>query len=89
MKNIFYCLFAAALLFSCSDDENNESIRLTGNTETLQVVYADETNKPESIKFTATAAWTATVTNVTTTSNSEADEANSETNMTYIINYKN
>lgn len=73
MKKLFLCLFVAACFFSCSDDDEKESIRLTGNTETSQVVYADETNKPEGIKFTATASWTATVKNVTTTRSSEVD----------------
>lgn len=73
MKKLFLCLFVATCFFSCSDDDENESIRLTGNTETSQVVYADETNKPEGIKFTATASWTATVKNVPTTRNSEVN----------------
>lgn len=73
MKKLFLCLFVAACFFSCSDDDEKESIRLTGNTETSQVVYADETNKPEGIKFTATASWTATVKNVPTTRNSEVN----------------
>lgn len=73
MKKLFLCLFVAACFFSCSDDDEKESIRLTGNTETSQVVYADETNKPEGIKFTATASWTATVKNVTTTRSSEVN----------------
>lgn len=73
MKKLFLCLFATACFFSCSDDDKNESIRLTGNTETSQVVYADETNKPEGIRFTATAPWTATVKNATATRNSEVD----------------
>lgn len=73
MKKLFLCVFAATCFFSCSDDNENESIRLTGNTETSQIVYADETNKPEGIKFTATASWTATVKNATTTRSSEVD----------------
>lgn len=36
-------------------------------------MYADETSKPEGIKFTATAPWTAMVKNVTTTRSSEVD----------------
>lgn len=73
MKKLFLFLFVATCLFSCSDDDVNESIRLTGNTETSQVVYADETSKPDGIKFTAAAAWTATVRNVATTRSSEVD----------------
>lgn len=73
MKKIFLCLFAAACFFSCSDDDKNVSIQLTGNTETSQIIYADETSKPEGIKFTATASWTATVKDATITRNSEVD----------------
>lgn len=74
MKRLFLFLLAAACLFACSDDdEANEPIRLTGNTETSQVVYADETSKSEGIKFTAKAAWTAVVKDVTPTRSSEVD----------------
>ncbi len=73
MKKLLLSLFVTTCFFSCSDNDENKSIQLTGNTETSQVVYADETNKPEGIRFTATAPWTATVKNVTATRSSEVD----------------
>ena len=73
MKKILLCLFVAACFASCSNNDENASIQLTGNTTTSQTVYADETSKPEGIKFTATAPWTAMVKNVTTTRSSEVD----------------
>ena len=73
MKKLFLCLFAAACIVSCSDDDNNVSIQLTGDTATSQTVYADETSIPTGIKFTATAAWTAVVKNVSAVRDSEVD----------------
>ncbi len=73
MKKLFLCLFTAACLFSCSNDDEDVFIQLTGNTETSQVIYADETSKPDGIKFTATAPWTATVIDATSTRSSEVD----------------
>lgn len=73
MKKLFLCLFVASAFLSCSDNDGNESIRLTGNTATSQIVYADETHRPEGIRFTATASWTATVKNATTSRNSEVE----------------
>ena len=73
MKKIFLCLFAIACFASCSDDDEKVAIQLTGNTATSQTVYADETSKPEGIKFTATAPWTAMVKDIPTTRGSEVD----------------
>ena len=54
---------------SCSDgdDESSKTIELTGGTQTTQTVFADETTLHNGIKFTATEAWTATITEVATT----------------------
>ncbi len=41
------------------------NIELTGGTSTQQQVYADQTETPAPIRFTAKAAWTATVTDTT------------------------
>lgn len=52
---------------SCSesDDDGPKPIELTGGTETQQTVYADD-KAPAPIQFTATAPWTATVSELVT-----------------------
>lgn len=54
---------------SCGDGDDGipKTIELTGGTQTTQTVFADETVTNNDIKFTATEAWTATITEVTTT----------------------
>ncbi|MCM1300507.1 MAG: hypothetical protein NC250_03725 [Alistipes senegalensis] len=53
-------LFAAA----CSDNDGDEAVKLESGTDTKQQVFADDT-APAPIRFTAAAAWTATVTDTT------------------------
>lgn len=68
MKNIFLGFLVAIALGACSSEESEPegAIVLTGDTQTLQTIYADETQKNEGIKFTATEPWTATVTETKT-----------------------
>lgn len=64
-KNYFwasmFCLSLGLLSACSSDDDSQKSLELTGGTTTSQTIYADETSKGEGIKFTASAAWSATV----------------------------
>ncbi|HJA56047.1 MAG TPA: hypothetical protein H9951_11850 [Candidatus Bacteroides intestinigallinarum] len=68
MKNLIWMLFAVVAMASCSngDDGTQKSIVLQG-TPTVQTVFADETTTNDGIKFTATEAWAATVSEVVTT----------------------
>lgn len=69
MKKCFLYLLLAIALGACSDDEGTTTegaVVLDKNTQTTQTVYADETQKNEGIKFTATEPWTATVNEVKT-----------------------
>lgn len=68
MKKILLGLLVSIALGACSSEEGGTdgSIILTGGTETSQTIYADETQKSEGIKFTATEPWTATVTETKT-----------------------
>lgn len=75
MKKILFSLLVAIALGACSNDDGkglDESIILTGGTQTSQTIYADETQKSEGIKFTATEPWTAIVNEV----NTRADGSN-------------
>ena len=69
-KSLFLALLTIGVaMASCSDgdDESSKTIELTGGTQTTQTVFADETTLHNGIKFTATEAWTATITEVATT----------------------
>ena len=68
MKKLIWMLFAVVAMASCSngDDGTQKSIVLQG-TPTVQTVFADETTTNDGIKFTATEAWAATVSEVVTT----------------------
>lgn len=68
MKKLFLGFLVAIALGACSSEENEPegAIVLTGGTQTSQTIYADETQKSEGIKFTATEPWTATVTETKT-----------------------
>lgn len=69
-KSLFLALLTIGVaMASCSDgdDESSKTIELTGGTQTTQTVFADETTLNNGIKFTATEAWTATITEVATT----------------------
>lgn len=69
VKKCFFALLVAIALGACSDDDGNiadGAVVLDKTTQTTQVVYADETQKNEGIKFTATEPWTATVNEVQT-----------------------
>ncbi len=82
MKKFFHAALVLPLvLFAVSCSESNDdggnggnegggntptNIELTGGTSAQQQVYADETETPAPIKFTAKAAWTATVAKVQT-----------------------
>ncbi|HJA56048.1 MAG TPA: DUF4595 domain-containing protein [Candidatus Bacteroides intestinigallinarum] len=74
MKELKKRLLLALLLIgvamaSCSDGDGgvSKTIELTGDTQTTQILFADETTTNDGIKFTATEAWTATVSEVATT----------------------
>ena len=69
MKKLFFTLLTVVAMASCSDgdDESSKTIEQTGGTQTTQTVFADETTLNNGIKFTATEAWTATITEVATT----------------------
>ena len=69
MKKLFFTLLTVVAMASCGDgdDESLKTIELTGGTQTTQTVFADETTLNNGIKFTATEAWTATITEVATT----------------------
>ena len=68
------CLFTIGCLFmlflgmaGCSENEENKDIVLTDGTQTTQTVYADQTTGDAGgICFTAVSDWTATVTEVAT-----------------------
>ena len=68
MKKLFLGFLVAIALGACSSEESEPegAIVLTGGTQTSQTIYADETQKSEGIKFTATEPWTATVTETKT-----------------------
>lgn len=69
VKKCFFALLVAIALGACSDDDGNigdGAVVLDKTTQTTQVVYADETQKNEGIRFTATEPWTATVNEVQT-----------------------
>ncbi|MCM1301330.1 MAG: DUF4595 domain-containing protein [Alistipes senegalensis] len=73
MKSIFHrmsALSVLAMMFvaGCgeSNDDGPKPVELTGGTKTQQTVYADDEQAPAPIKFTAAAAWTATVAEVQT-----------------------
>ncbi len=82
MKKFFHAALVLPLvLFAVSCSESNDdggnggnegggntptNIELTGGTSTQQQVYADQTETPAPIRFTAKAAWTATVAEVQT-----------------------
>ncbi len=70
MKKFFHAALVLPLVLfavSCSEsDEGPKSVELTGGTESQQTVYADDKQAPAPIRFTAKAAWTATVAEVQT-----------------------
>ncbi len=70
MKKFFHAALVLPLVLfavSCSEsDDGPKSVELTGGTSTQQQVYADQTETPAPIRFTAKAAWTATVAEVQT-----------------------
>lgn len=69
IKKCFFAFLAVVVLWACSDGEDTtteSAVVLDKTTQTTQTVYADETQKNEGIKFTATEPWTATVDEVTT-----------------------
>ena len=68
MKKLFLGFLVAIALGACSSEESEPegAIVLTGGTQTSQTIYADETQKSEGIKFTATEPWPATVTETKT-----------------------
>ena len=62
------CLSLIALgITSCSKDDAQKNLVLTGGTQTAQTVYADQTTGTGGIRFTAATEWTATVTDATGT----------------------
>lgn len=66
-KSTVIALLAIVTVTACDKDGNgDENLVLTGGTQQVQTVYADQTQKSGSINFTAKAAWTATVGAVTT-----------------------
>lgn len=70
MKKLLFTLFAALAFVACDkENEPPKPIELTGGTEASQTIFADETEKSDGIKFKATAAWTATVSDVTSKAN--------------------
>ncbi len=73
MKRFFHAVLVLSLaLFAVSCSESNEngeddkSIKLSPETKQEQQVYADDKQAPAPIKFTATAPWKATVSEVAT-----------------------
>ena len=69
IKKCFFAFLSVVVLWACSygEDTTTESaVVLDKTTQTTQTVYADETQKNEGIKFTATEPWTATVDEVKT-----------------------
>ena len=69
IKKCFFAFLAVVVLWACSDGEDTtteSAVVLDKTTQTTQTVYADETQKNEGIKFTATEPWTATVDEVKT-----------------------
>ena len=69
IKKCFFAFLAVGVLWACSDGEDTtteSAVVLDKTTQTTQTVYADETQKNEGIKFTATEPWTATVDEVKT-----------------------
>lgn len=69
VKKCFFVLLAAIALGACSDNDGETAdgaVVLDKSTPTTQVIYADETQKNEGIKFTATEPWTAIVNEVQT-----------------------
>ena len=70
---LVFALIVACILPACSsDDDSPRQIELADGTSTEQTVYADQTSAASGIKFTAQAAWTATVSDIT---GSRADKA--------------
>lgn len=68
MNRLFFTLIAVIVLAACSESEKeSKEIILANGTSLSQTLYADETQKPEGIKFTATAPWTASVNEVIVT----------------------
>lgn len=69
MKALYYLTLCGALILSACNDENgnggNKEIILAEGTPEEVVVKADEKESSQVIKFTAVAAWTATVKDVT------------------------
>lgn len=67
MRKLILAVLACITLAACKEDnEILKEIELAEGTSTSQTVYADETQKPDGIKFKATAPWTATVRQVET-----------------------
>lgn len=68
IKKSFLGFLAAIALGACSNEEgkNDDSIILNDGIQLSQTIYADETQKNGSIKFTATEPWTITVDEVKT-----------------------
>ena len=60
-------LIIALSVTSCSKDDAPKNLVLTGGTQTVQTVYADQTTGTGGIRFTAATEWTATVTDATGT----------------------
>ncbi len=77
MKNFFHAVLVLPLVLfaaACSkSDDGTKSVELTGGTESQQTVYADEKQAPAPIRFTAKAAWTATVAEVTTKAEGDSE----------------
>ena len=69
IKKCFLGLLVAIALGACNGEDGKTTdgaVVLDKNTQTTQTIYADETQKNEGIKFTATEPWTATVNEVKT-----------------------
>ncbi len=77
MKKFFHAALVLPLVLfavSCSEsDDGPKSVELTGGTESQQTVYADDEQAPAPIRFTAKAAWTATVAEVTTKAEGDSE----------------
>lgn len=63
LKNIFFvALLSTVVLAPCCDDEEEDSIVVANPESLIQSVYADATEGESSIKFTATGAWSSSIT---------------------------
>ena len=63
---LFFAFLITCFVSACSNDDGSpKQIELAGGTSTEQTVYADQTHTDGGIRFTAQAAWTATVSDIT------------------------